>query len=144
WVGLRTGAVVTIEWSGWHIVIKLGPVGGELRLKSVEDFLGQSARIFLRLYHERWHRTDDRRFCYSVFAVARQVVHHFTAARRMPDMERFLEVEMLCQRGKIICIMVHIVARARLSRPTMTSTVMSDHAITFVNEEKHLRVPVVS
>src|SRR5271165_1271157 len=57
--GFRTRPVITIERSSRHIVIELGSVGGELRLKPVKNLLGQPARISRRLHHQRWHRTND-------------------------------------------------------------------------------------
>ena len=49
--GFRTRPVIAIERSSRQIVIELGSAGGELRLKSVKNLLGQPARIGRRLYH---------------------------------------------------------------------------------------------
>jgi hypothetical protein len=40
-------------------------------------------------------------------------------------------------------VMVHIVAIASLGGASMATAVMSDHAIAMMQEEQHLRVPII-
>src|SRR4051812_48149858 len=69
--GFRTRPVVTVERPGRYVVIELGSVRGDLRLKAVEDVLGQAAWIGGRLQHQRRYRADDDRFGDAAFAVPR-------------------------------------------------------------------------
>jgi hypothetical protein len=45
--------------------------------------------------------------------------------------------------GQVIGIVVPVVPIAQLSRPAVASSVMSHHAITAMEEEEHLRVPLI-
>ena len=47
------------------------------------------------------------------------------------------------QRRQVIRIVIHVVAIAGLSRPAVAAPVMSYDAIAVVEEEQHLRVPIV-
>src|SRR3954470_20770752 len=47
------------------------------------------------------------------------------------------------QRRQVICIVIHVVAIAGLSRSAVTAAVVSYDAIAVVKKEQHLRVPVV-
>src|SRR6266404_3826922 len=47
------------------------------------------------------------------------------------------------QRRQVIGIVIHVVAAAHLSGPAMASAVMSYDAIVVLEEEQHLRVPVI-
>src|SRR5438270_13497122 len=91
----RAGPVKTVERSGWHIIIELGAVSGDLLLKIIEHFFGKTAGIFLSLQHQRRHRAEDRCLRQPTFAVARDVVHDFATTGRMADMHRVLQIEML-------------------------------------------------
>jgi hypothetical protein len=96
--GFPTRPVITIKRSSRQIVIELGSVGGELRLKSVKNLLGQPAWIGRSLYHQRWHALMITAFATRPSPWRARVVHHFAAAGRMADMHRTLEVEMCGQR----------------------------------------------
>ena len=75
--------------------------------------------------------------------VPRQIVHDFAAAGRVADVDGVLQIEMRRHRGEIIGIVIHVVAVARLGRATVAAAVMSDDAIAVIEEEEHLRVPVI-
>src|SRR5213593_2220497 len=47
------------------------------------------------------------------------------------------------QSRKVVGIMIHVMAIARLGRPAVASSVMGDDAKAVFEEEQHLRVPVV-
>jgi hypothetical protein len=141
--GFRTRPVIAIERSSRHIVIELGSVGSELRLKPVKNLLGQPTGIGRRLYHQRRHRADDHCFCYSTFAITRQVMHHFAAAGRMADMHRTLKVEMCRQCRQVVGVMIHVMAVAGLGGAAMATPVVGDHAEAVAEEEQHLRVPII-
>ncbi len=73
----------------------------------------------------------------------RQIMHHLAAAGGMADVNRVLQIEMRRDRGQIIGIMIHVVAFAGLAGPAMAAAVMGDHPIAVIEEEQHLRVPVI-
>src|SRR6266404_1226513 len=47
------------------------------------------------------------------------------------------------QSRKVVGIVIHVVAVARLSGPAVASSVMGDDAIALFEEEQHLRIPVI-
>src|SRR3989475_2456617 len=47
------------------------------------------------------------------------------------------------QRRKVVGIVIHVMAVARLGGPAMASSVMGDDAIALFEEEQHLRVPII-
>src|SRR5713101_1211093 len=61
----------------------------------------------------------------------------------MADVNRILQVEMIGDGLQIVCVMVHVVPVAGLSRATMSAAISCNAAIAFAEEEKHLRVPVI-
>src|SRR5512133_2026556 len=61
----------------------------------------------------------------------------------MADVNCVLEIEMRRQRGKIVGIVVHVVAVAGLGGSSMAAPVMGDDAIAVLEEEQHLGVPVI-
>ncbi len=54
------------------------------------------------------------------------------------------QIKMRGQGCKVVGIMIHIMAVARLGRTTVISSVMRDDAIPVFEEEQHLRVSVIS
>src|ERR1700752_887681 len=61
----------------------------------------------------------------------------------MANMDDIFQVEMSHKSGQVVSVMVHIVAVASLSRASMATAVMGDHAIAMMQEEQHLRVPII-
>src|SRR5277367_4384886 len=61
----------------------------------------------------------------------------------MADMDDILQVEMSHKSGQVIGVMVHIVAIGGLGGASMATAVMGDHAIAMMQEEQHLRVPLI-
>src|SRR5580698_2595098 len=61
----------------------------------------------------------------------------------MSNMDGVFQVEMSCKGGQIIGVMVHIVSVGGLGGATVTTAVMGDHAIAVLQEEQHLRIPVI-
>src|SRR5438094_2405357 len=72
-----------------------------------------------------------------------EITHHLTAARRMADVNRIFQVEMIGDGLQIVGIVVHVVSTAGLSRATMSAPIRRNHAETFAQEKKHLRVPII-
>ena len=58
-------------------------------------------------------------------------------------MDGILQIEMRGQSRKVVGIMIHVMAVARLGGPAVASSVMGDDAIAVFEEEQHLRVPVI-
>ena len=85
----------------------------------------------------------DRRLRHAALAVATQVVHHLTPACRVTDMNSVFEIEMPSQLGQVVGVVIHVVAVAALRGPAMSAPVVGYDAITLVEEEHHLRVPIV-
>jgi hypothetical protein len=54
-----------------------------------------------------------------------------------------LQVEMRCQRRKVISVVIHVVVVCGLGRATMATAVMGYDAIAVFEEKQHLRVPVI-
>jgi len=53
------------------------------------------------------------------------------------------EVEMCGQRRKVISVMIHVVAVTDLGGTAMSAPVVGYNAIAMLEEEQHLRVPIV-
>src|SRR5436190_9993809 len=70
-------------------------------------------------------------------------MRHLAAAGGMTNVNGVLQIEMRGQSRKVVGIVIHIMAVARLGRTAVTSSVMRDDAIPVVQEEQHLRVPVI-
>ena len=73
----------------------------------------------------------------------RQIAHHLAAAGGMADMDGVLQIEMRGQRRQVIGVMIHVVAVADLGGAAVAAPVMGDDAIAVLQEEQHLRVPVI-
>src|SRR2546426_11746419 len=58
-------------------------------------------------------------------------------------MHRTLEVEMRGQRGQVVGVMIHVMATADLGGAAMTTPVVGYDAIAVLEEEHHLRVPII-
>jgi hypothetical protein len=61
----------------------------------------------------------------------------------MANVNGVLQVKMRGQRRQVIGIVIHVVTVAHLSGPAMASAVMRYDAIAVLEEEQHLRVPVI-
>src|SRR5262245_24034563 len=73
----------------------------------------------------------------------RDIVHHLAATRGMADMHGVLQIEMRSHCGKIISVMIHVVAIRDLRRAAMPAPVMRNDAIAVLEEKQHLGVPVI-
>src|SRR4030081_2020663 len=61
----------------------------------------------------------------------------------MADMDSVFQVEMRRQSGQGVGIVIHILAVAGLGRAPVATAVMGNNAIAVMQEEQHLRVPVI-
>ena len=75
--------------------------------------------------------------------MAADVACHLSAARGVPDVDGVMQVKVLDQVGKVVGVVVHVVALADLRGAAVPAPVMGDHPVAVVQEEQHLGVPVV-
>jgi hypothetical protein len=61
----------------------------------------------------------------------------------VPDVDGVMQVKVLSQAGKVVGVVVHVVALADLCGAAVPASVMGDHPVAVAQEEKHLGVPVV-
>src|SRR2546423_10722460 len=61
----------------------------------------------------------------------------------MADVYRFLEIEMCGQGSEIIGVVIHVVAAIDLSGTAMPAAVVGDDPIAVLEEEHHLRIPII-
>lgn len=83
------------------------------------------------------------RIGHAALSVAGHVTCHLTAAGGVPNMDRVPEFEMCHQGRDIGRVGVHLVAVFRLGGTSVSAAIMGDHAKALVEEEQHLRVPLV-
>src|SRR5438477_4217459 len=141
--GFHARPVEAIEWPLRQVAIELRAIGRELRLQSIEHFFGKAVWIGRRLHHQRRHRADQRSLRHPAFAMPSQIMRHLAAARGMTNMHGVVQVKMRGQSRKVVGIVIHVMAVARLGGPAVASSVMGDDAIALFEEEQHLRVPVI-
>jgi hypothetical protein len=58
-------------------------------------------------------------------------------------MHCFLEVEMCSQRRQVVGVVIHVMAVTGLTGPAVAAPIMGYDAIAVLEEEQHLRVPVI-
>src|SRR5215831_18293600 len=73
----------------------------------------------------------------------REIAHHFAAAGGMADVNRILQIEMRGDRREVVGVMVHVMTGATLAGAAMAAAVMGDNAEAVIEEEQHLRIPIV-
>jgi hypothetical protein len=76
-------------------------------------------------------------------AVVGSVVVGGERAGGMADMNGALQIEMRGRCGQVIGIVVHIVTVAHLRRTAVAAAVLRYDAIALIEEEQHLRLPVI-
>src|SRR5436190_10075115 len=72
-----------------------------------------------------------------------QIMRHLATAGGMTNVHGILQIKMRSQSRKVVGIVIHVMAVARLGGPAVASSVVGDDAITVFEEEQHLRVPVI-
>jgi hypothetical protein len=70
--------------------------------------------------------------------VAADVARHLSAAGGVPDVDGVMQVKVLSQVGKVVGVVVHVVALADLCGAAVPAPVMGDHPVSVVQEEEHL------
>src|SRR5882672_7667356 len=141
--GFGARPIVAIERPFRELTIELRAIGSELRLQSVEHFLGKAIWIGRGLQHQRGHCADQNGLRHTALAMPSQIMRHLAAASGMADMNGILQIKMRRQPRKIVCIVIHIVAGTCLGGSAVAAAVMGYDAIALLEEEQHLRVPVI-
>ncbi len=141
--GFGAGTVEAIERARRDVAIELRAAGRNLRLEFVKHLLGRAAGIGCGLHHQRRHRADDGGLRHPALAVPRQIVHDFAAAGGMADMNGVLEIEKRGQGREVVGVVIHVVPVGRLTGPAVAAAVVGDNAIAMIEEEHHLRIPVI-
>ena len=62
----------------------------------------------------------------------------------MADVDRIAQIEMRHNGGDVRGVVVHVVTIADLARTAVAAPVMGNDAIPLLEEEEHLRVPIVA
>ena len=75
--------------------------------------------------------------------MAREVTHDLAAAGGVADVNGVLQIEMRCYRREIVGVVVEVVTVGDLAGAAVAAAVVSDDAIAVIEEEQHLRVPIV-
>src|SRR6202030_2815526 len=143
--GLRAGSVEAIKRTRSHPKKELSPVLSQRLAEAVEHFDRSAAWVFLGLDHERGNSSDKHGLGHAALrlAVLRDIARYLATTRRMADMDRISQVEMLDHRRGVGRIVVHVVASGHLRGATVTAPVVRNDAIAVGKEEQHLCVPVV-
>jgi hypothetical protein len=76
-------------------------------------------------------------------AVSSEITRPLPAAGGVAHANSVLQIEVRRQGSKIVCVVVHVMAVARLGGPAVAAAVMADEAIAVIEEEQHLRIPVI-
>ncbi|KAI1690643.1 ATP dependent DNA ligase domain-containing protein [Ditylenchus destructor] len=95
--------------------------------------------------HQRRHGADQHQLGDAALRLAmpHRVVQRLAAAGGMADMHRVAQIERLHHRRGIGRVVVHVMAITHLGRSAMAAAVMRDHAEALMQEEQHLRIPVI-
>src|SRR5438094_6758972 len=72
-----------------------------------------------------------------------QIMRDLAAAGGMTNVDGVLQIKMRGQSRKVVGIVIHVMAVARLGGPAVPSSVIGDDTIAVFEEEQHLRVPVI-
>src|SRR5204862_1893095 len=96
-----------------------------------------------RLHHQRRHRADQRSLRHPAFAMPSQIMRYLAATGGMTDVHGILQIKMCGQSRKVVGIVIHVMAVARLGGPAVASSVMGDNAVALLQKEHYLPVPII-
>src|SRR5262245_27807791 len=78
-----------------------------------------------------------------LLAVASDIARNLAATGRVADMNGVFQAKMLDDGGRVVGIMIHVVAFGNLRRAAMAPAVMRNHPVSLGQEVQHLDIPVV-
>ena len=119
------------------------PIGRQAGAQPVERLDGEAVRIARRLHHERGDGGHQHGLGDAPLAVPRDVTRHLAASRRMADMHGVPQVEVIDDVRRVGGVVIHVVPIPYLARAPVPAAVDANDAITVLEEEQHLRIPVV-
>jgi hypothetical protein len=70
--------------------------------------------------------------------MAANVASDFTAASRVTNVDRIIEIERRYELSEIVRVSVHVISVPGLTRTPVTATIVSDAAISLVSQKEHL------
>src|SRR5258708_4752625 len=129
--------VGTVERSA-EVFEKLCAIGEDCCTNLVEGIHRQATGIGWGLQHQRRHRADEPGLGDTLCAVATDIAGDFSAAGRVPYMDRVFEVEPFDQLREVVRIGIHFVAIPWLVRSAVAATVMGDATISAGSQKQHL------
>jgi len=132
--------VGAVELDG-QVLVELRPVLEQARPETVEHFDGQALRIGRSLDHDRRHRGDQDGFGHPRRPVATDVPGDFSAPGGVAHQRHVIQIEGLDDRGQIVGVAVHVVARECLAGSAMAAPVVRDRPETVLRQEQQLPVP---
>ena len=114
----RAGPVRTIERRA-QVLVELRAVAGNTSADLVESLERSSARVRVGLQHQRRNRANQHGLRDARGSVPADVARDLTAAGRMADEDRVVQVELLDELPEIVGVGVHVVAGPRLARASV-------------------------
>ena len=70
-------------------------------------------------------------------------MHYLATTGGMANMNGVLQIQLRCHGREVVGIMIHIMAVAGLAGAAVAAAIMGDDAITVIEKEQHLRVPII-
>ena len=137
------GPVVTIKGKR-EILVILRAVFSRAFANLIENLEWSAAWILVRLDHDWWDGADQYCFSDSSLPVSSDITRDFSAAGGMADVNGVTQVELFNQLVNISRIRIHLVASYGLGGTPMASPVVRNDAVTLLQKEHHLGIPVVS
>src|SRR3954452_24591627 len=126
-----------------QVLVELRTIGRQSGAELVEHLDRRTLRIGVGLEHQGWDRTQQHSLRNARGAVPADVARDLAAARGVTYMDRVMQVERFDQPSEVVCVGVHVVARPRLARATVTTAVVRDCAKAVRRDEDQLVVPRV-
>jgi len=79
----------------------------------------------------------------ALLPVPRDEAYDLTRAGGMADPRGIFKIKMLHQLGKVLGVLVDVVAFPGLARTSVASTIVGDDATPFLPQKQHFRVPSI-
>src|SRR6202041_155819 len=137
------GAIESIKRHG-DVLVELGTMVRSAVAQLIEHRHREAVGIFVGLQQLRWDRADEHGFGDAALSVLCDVARHLAAACGVTDVNGVFEIERFREFGTVGCVGVHVVAGRCLSGTAVGAAVMRNYAVTTLEEEHHLGIPVVS
>lgn len=110
---LRLVMVETIEQSR-QVLEKLRSVLQHVVPDIVKSILGNTVRVEIGLYHERWNSTNEDCFTSVFGAVTSKVPCNLPTASGVSHMNSVLQAQVVDKLSQVVSVLIHIVTQPRL------------------------------